>query len=350
MPTKARVYKAIDKFHASLLDGETKARQEVGKVYAEIQIRTNERIELIKKKIALAGDQASPSWAYQERRLQSLLKEMKHDADRGAVLTTRSLKKAQLELAMQAQEDQRRLIETIAPRKAIVSAVFEKANLTPVKNMIGVTADGTPVAEVLSKWGGERASELKGTLIEGLAAGDSPAKVARAMRTVTEGDLWPMMRIVRNETVRAYRESTTQYYAANQDVVQGWIWLTAEDERTCPFCLSMQGSKHLAMERLEAHVCCRCSQLPITAGYEAITGLKPELDTSAGKVPIESGQDWLNAQSDQQQNTILGKGAAQAFRDGQFNLKDMYEPYQDPTWGTQYRRRTLEELVGQPAA
>jgi hypothetical protein len=60
----------------------------------------------------------------------------------------------------------------------------------------------------------------------------------------------------------AFREELLAGYQANSDVVQAWTWTTAEDERVCPFCESMDGSIHDLSESMESHPRCRCEIEP----------------------------------------------------------------------------------------
>jgi hypothetical protein len=60
----------------------------------------------------------------------------------------------------------------------------------------------------------------------------------------------------------AFRDTLGMWYQANSDSVQAWTWTTAEDERVCPFCESMDGSIHDLSESMESHPRCRCEMEP----------------------------------------------------------------------------------------
>lgn len=343
--TRARIHRAIDKFHGNLLTGETAARREVAQAYAATKRTALQRIDKLESMIIEAGDKASPSWAFQQRRLRALMDAMTTDQAQSAAVAAERLKKAQLTFAEMAAPAQQRLVMDTAPKRILAQASFVQPSMAPVKSMVGYLADGTPVHDVLVKHAGEYAADMRSTLQTGLAVGDPGRRIGAALRDITDGSAWSMMRIVRTESMRAYREATTNWYDANSDVVQGWMWLTAEDERTCPFCLMMSGTKHLAAERMESHPCCRCSQLPVTVGFAEITGLAPKVETSAGMVKLPTGDDWLRDQPEHTQNLVMGIGAAQAWRDGDITLDDLYRRTHDPDWGTVYRRVPLKELL-----
>lgn len=53
-------------------------------------------------------------------------------------------------------------------------------------------------------------------------------------------------------------------YKANADILKGWTWLCAHDERTCPQCLAMDGKFFTFKSRMmpPLHPMCRCTMIP----------------------------------------------------------------------------------------
>lgn len=74
-------------------------------------------------------------------------------------------------------------------------------------------------------------------------------------------------------------------YRANADILSGYEWLTAHDERVCPECLAMDGKVFpLKSERRPPlHPNCRCTVIPVIA--------KDALDDGANR-PRLSFDDW----------------------------------------------------------
>lgn len=73
----------------------------------------------------------------------------------------------------------------------------------------------------------------------------------------------------------AFRSELGLWYQANSDTVEAWQWTTAEDERVCPFCESMDGSIHDLSESMESHPRCRCEMEPYfldTSGSPLLIG------------------------------------------------------------------------------
>lgn len=71
--------------------------------------------------------------------------------------------------------------------------------------------------------------------------------------------------IARTEILRSSNQGSLAVYEANKDVLRGWEWITAHDDRVCPECGPMDG-KFFEFGSGESppplHVNCRCSAAP----------------------------------------------------------------------------------------
>ena len=145
-------------------------------------------------------------------------------------------------------------------------------------NRIGI-AFGKPSAQALHELA-QRTISFKGMtddavivvrkrLLAGLALGENPRAVARAIESGMRGvSRSRALTIARTEMVSSYRSAALLNYRANSDVVRGWIWSAAPD--ACDFCLRMNGSRHDLSETLESHPNCRCAPIPETISYDDV--------------------------------------------------------------------------------
>src|SRR4030095_12680785 len=122
--------------------------------------------------------------------------------------------------------------------------------------------------------------------------GRGPRAVAQEIREGLNGNLTRALKIARTETIRAYREASHRTHQENSDVLEGWIWLSALNSRTCRACIALHGTFHTLDERLKGHVNCRCSQIPAVKGV----GLG-----------IEKGVEWFRKQPAAVQKDILDR-------------------------------------------
>jgi SPP1 gp7 family putative phage head morphogenesis protein len=72
--------------------------------------------------------------------------------------------------------------------------------------------------------------------------------------------------IARTELLRAANNGALAVYERNQDVLKGWEWKTALDERVCPQCAPLDGKQFVFGSRQMTppiHPRCRCTSLPV---------------------------------------------------------------------------------------
>ena len=240
--------------------------------------------------------------------------------------TGTSVRGAEAEMIQLGAEAALRLVEASAADPTI-SAGFTRVNPDAVRELVGATEPDSPVGKLLDSFGEDAAKLLRETLVTAVATGTNPRPVAAALQAATGMSATRAMAISRTEILRAYRTSQLAHYAANDDILKGWKWLSAKQRRTCAACLAMDGTVFpLSQTFFPAHVNCRCSARPV---------LKDEY--AAKRDPVESGADWLARQSAETQDAILGKQGGAAYRAGEVQLGDFVRTDKHPTWGESKR-------------
>ena len=136
------------------------------------------------------------------------------------------------------------------------------------------------------------------------------------------------MTIARTEMLRAYREGTRRRYA--EAGIREWIWLSAQDRRTCPACLALHGKRFKVDEPQRGHPNCRCTMVPAIPGVD---------------YGIESGEAWLRRQPLEVQEAILGKRGAEWFREGVVKLDDFLAFSDSERWGGMYVTRSQKDIL-----
>lgn len=166
----------------------------------------------------------------------------------------------------------------------------------------------------------------------------------------------------------ANNQARDMVYQANRDVVRGWKWMTAGDNRVCPICLALHGREFKLGEGPETpiHPRCRCVKLPRTITFRELgipmDEMKQELDRWVirgrrdydGEILVrgvhEGGKDktlrvgryataddWFSDLStSEKQSTSLGPGRVKLLEDGRVSMKDLVGP--------DYQPRTLKQL------
>lgn len=296
--------------------------------------------------MAREGQELTEHNVQQQRRYHELLQQTHAELTNLGIRQQRTLSEAQARAVVMAEEHARRLAELAVgavPAEATGAAIGVTWNRLPVPaltQLVGFASDGSPLAELFRDLAGDAAEHLRDTLVAGLATGQGPREVAREVAKSLGVPRARALAITRTEYHRAYREASRLSYEQNADVVDGWVWHSATDRRTCAACWGMHGTAHPASARLDGHPQCRCVMVPRTRSWAEITGDPTLPDT---RPTIEPGADLFARLSAEEQRAILGPAAYQRYQAGEIRLTDMVTQTSDQRWGSMRRPSTLLE-------
>jgi hypothetical protein len=142
-----------------------------------------------------------------------------------------------------------------------------------------------------------------------------------------------MTRTVQNWS---YRTASHASYAANSDVVSGWMWWSAQDITTCLSCWKQHGSVHEVNEVLNDHHRGRCTPLPIVRGTRWA-------DTT------ERGEDVFKRLPAEDQRRVMGGAMHRAYQAGRVDFGQVSRPYDDGVYGKMLRQASLKDILGNEA-
>lgn len=108
----------------------------------------------------------------------------------------------------------------------------------------------SPIAEGVARAALRRdllaaAEGIQAAIAEGIAAGSSMPRIARAMRSagvIEETYRHRLVAIARTETQRVANAVALESYRANADIISGVEWLATLDSRTCLLCAPLHGT------------------------------------------------------------------------------------------------------------
>ena len=211
-----------------------------------------------------------------------------------------------------------------------VGYAFDRVPISAIQNMVGLTADGSPLFSVLEKraLAPDMVAGLTRNLIEAISMGYSPRKTAEMMADGLADGLSKALVIARTEQIRAFREATLMQYQET-GFIQQYQRHAVPAERTCLACLALDGQISDVNEPVESHPNCRCFITPIIPGFDT-----PKTD---------SGESWLEKQDEKTQRAILGDARYQLWQDGT-PLSAMVKIKDDPVWGPTIGIRKLGDI------
>lgn len=166
---------------------------------------------------------------------------------------------------------------------------------------------------------------MKRALVTSTALGRSPREAAdrmvKSVRGQFEGGLTRALVIARTEQLDGYRAASAAHQEANRDVLAGWVWCAELNLRTCPSCIAQHGSEHPLDEDgpLDHHQG-RCTRLPVTKSWAEL-GIDG-IDEPDDAIRPGDGVRWLERQSDEMQERILGPKRYAAWQEGRYPPSD----------------------------
>ncbi|MCU0502860.1 MAG: phage head morphogenesis protein, partial [Anaerolineae bacterium] len=225
------LYDVAEAQRAALLRGERQAASELVHAYGGIWQRMQALLDELLRQKADAdarGQAVDENWLFRYNRLETLQRQAEAELRVFIEFADPLITRQQWQATSAALDDTEALTrEALAGQKASMSVIWNRLPREALADLIGFTANGSPLRALLDELGPVASTAVRDTLLQGVALGWNPKKIAREMRQALGGNLVRALRISRTETLRAYREATFRSYAANSDVIDGWIWLSA---------------------------------------------------------------------------------------------------------------------------
>jgi len=304
---------------------EKEARDLLLQQYGEVYRWMRGELKTLLQEIQEQQGEVSPWHLVRAQRYKALLAQIEAEMKRLGGVAARETENAQYDALQMAWESAGEQLQAAGLEVSFFGFPHEA-----FQEMVGLLADGTPLAEHFARTvTPEAMQQLRRALLAGLAAGWSPARVARYAAQKGVGlSLARAMTIARTEMLRAYREGTRRRYA--EAGVREWIWLSSRDRRTCPACLALHGRKFSVDEPQRGHPNCRCTMVPAIPGVD---------------YGIESGETWLRRQPPDIQDAILGRAGGEAYRAGEISLED-FVAFRRDRLGGMYYAKSLRQILG----
>lgn len=344
------MYSAGMDFREALLRQERAAASRMVRAYGEAWGRIQSSLDDLMQQAAEArarGEAVGEAWMWRYGRLEALQAQVKAEIDRFAEVAAIEISAGQRAAINAGAKNAEQLMALgMGPAPEGVSFPFHRMNRAAVEQMVGMAGDGAPLGDWLGVLGADAKKRATDALVEGLMLGQGPEAVARRMRDALGGNMARALTIARTETLRAYREATRATYAANSDVVQGWRWASARNDRTCAACWAMDGKVFETDTPMGTHPNCRCSLLPNTKTWAELGFDVPEPKSD---IP-ETGAEAFALLSSERQRAILGEAGQAAYASGAVALGDFVRVTRSEVWGVRHSERGLHAILGDAAA
>jgi len=331
--TPPDIFDLSDQFRAGLLKRDKAVMKRIISNYQRTYKTIQKEIELLTKEIEiriLSGKTITQKQAISMAQYDNLMISIEEEIGKfGVVLKSELSQAAEDAIAIGVKEARGIVAQAvIADGGGVVS--IRSLDPAVVEQLLGFLTPESALwnrIDAMPEW---TASQVSDHILDGVALGRNPKVIAEGIVNALGGSLTDAMRMARTAQLYAYREASRATYIANADIVEGWIWHSALDDRTCPSCIAMHGKKFPLSEKLNDHYNGRCAAIPVTF-------LNPDPD-------IEKGTDWFDKQDEETQKKILGPGRYEAWKEGKFQLSDIPTEREDSVYGMMRVAKPLKDL------
>lgn len=355
MSEVSELEKVLEAFRRQLLRNERAAASRMVRVYGEAWKRIKAELERLHTEYEggkARGEKPGEDWIYRYNRARAFRDQVERELLLFAQYAEQSVREQMQEAIRSAEEHAERLTRTALGKPPAGLVVdWNRVPVAAVAEIIGLTQPDSPLHKLFLEISANGVQAAEDALVQGLLMGKNPRETAPLLLKALGATLSRALRIARTETLRAYREATRQNYQANSDVVKGWVWHSALDERTCVMCWVMHGTEHKLTERLDDHPNGRCAMVPKTATWEEICSLYgiDLSDVPDTNPQIEPGVSVFDRLPAEKQIKILGPAKFAAWKEGQFTLSDLVGRIRSIIWGTHRYEKSLQDLMGKKA-
>jgi hypothetical protein len=299
---------------------------EMARRWISVQDALQLNIERLAKDIAkrsAAGEVISQAMLMRQQRYTDLLMQVRREIASYAVFAEGAISREQAQMIRLAG---------LHAQESIAAQIGVRLNLLPVsavQRMVGLTASGSPLRDLLIKAWPDAVDGLTQKLINGVSLGWNPNRTARAMRDGLDSGLDRMIVISRTESLRVYRTASNDSYLAS-GIIDFVKRISARQLRTCLSCLADDGHVYRVDEPHGDHVAGRCAFVPVVRGYDEPTW--------------KTGGEWFAGLSDSEQQQVMGQRMWQQWKENPFPLQDVVKRTYDPAWGAGIGVKSLAEL------
>lgn len=337
----------IDAQRAELLRRERETAARIVREYGRIYARLQDQIAALTAEIA-GMDKPTPAKVRKLARFKTLRSIVESELQRFGVWADTEIAGAASDAAQAAPDLARQLAlsELPAEMQVLVATAWNQPSTASMVELLNMLADNAPLHQALVEdLGPTMAKAVEEALLDGIALGYNPRKVASIIRkTLGQGLSWAL-RTSRTSILYAHRQATAATYKANSNIVKGWIWHAELGPRTCMACIAQHGTEHTLDETLNDHHNGRCAMVPITPtwadlGFEGI----PE------RAPMQTGREWFETLTPAQQAAMFDNRAMyKAWKAKAIGWDDLVGEHEDRVYGKMLQLPSLKALLGDRA-
>jgi len=200
-----------------------------------------------------------------------------------------------------------------------------------------IQATGALLEPFVASWGQASIARVEGAIRTGFAQGKTTQQIVQAIRGTQgagfrDGILGGVVKRDANAMVRTSLQHVSNsaqqmVYEDNNDIVEGYIWISTLDSRTSTTCKGLDG-RFFKLGKgpiPPIHINCRSTTIPKVAGVDLLAETSRASKGGSGGKQVPASQtyyEWLKTQPAAFQNDALGMTRAALFRQGGLSAEE----------------------------
>lgn len=209
--------------------------------------------------------------------------------------------------------------------------LWTRVNKRETRIMAAMTADETPLDNLLAKSFGQMKEGMESALITGISTGQGSSWIADQLMKAAEIPEQRALLIARTEVNRTYRQSNWEQMRSSRAIL-GYRRMCYKDT-ACFACLMLDKEFYPVDAEPTDHPNGKCSFVPVTRHFD------PGADPG-----WESGRDWFEHQDSDTQRSIMGPGRFDLWKQAGVDPRDMVYIKPNDVWGGSPAMRPLESM------
>jgi SPP1 gp7 family putative phage head morphogenesis protein len=343
----SKILDSARRFRLELIRGNNTALKEMARAYLQTWARLQIRLEAVIKQIADArasGIEPRMSWLVQQERYQLLMGQVEAEMQQFAPFAAQLTRQEQsLAVRMGLTYSASLAMQSLGPAPAGIAVTWNQVPVAALENLVGFLRDGSTLEYKFTGLAPDVTQGIRDTFASSFAIGQNPRVIAQEIKRTYGSGLSNAPTVCRTEAMRAYRQASLESYRANDDIVTGYVRMSAHSVRTCAACWADDGRFYNLAEDFSDHPRGRCTIVPVTKSWNEIAGRETGIpDTS---VKPWNPEDWFRKLPEKQQLAILGKARLDLWKSGQVSFRDFATMHRSEVWGDYVRPTTIKELL-----
>jgi hypothetical protein len=250
----------VSQYRHELLRHESQAEQKIRLAHSHMLTTVQPHLEQLYSQLKDAqssGEKVPLHWLYEGNRLLRTKRVIKQSVNQfGASAKVQVLRTQHQAVALGAH----------SAGAQIATASGHSAHMpshASTQKLVGVSHTGKPIDTLMDGFGDEASDKAGKALIAGVSLGQKQDTISRAIMAALVICLWRSLTVDRTSMMDAYRGAFLITAQLNDDTAQLWEWKASPG--ACPFCASMDGTRHAIDEEMQSHPNCRCQMQIVTA-------------------------------------------------------------------------------------